>query len=64
MLDAFIARRGIDLDAAAEAASLSDADLARRLVDVDHSRDELVRLSRGRLPRDWRGSSAASTPSR
>ena len=50
MLDAFIARRGIDLEAAAEAATLSDADLARRLVDVDHSRDELVRLSRGLTP--------------
>ena len=35
MLDAFIARRGIDLDAAAEAATLSDGELARRLVDVD-----------------------------
>ena len=50
MLDAFIARRGIDLEAAAEAAALSDDDLARRLVDVDHSRDELVRLSRGLTP--------------
>ncbi len=50
MLDAFIARRGIDLEAAAEAATLSDDELARRLVDVDHSRDELVRLSRGLTP--------------
>ena len=50
VLDAFIARRGIDLEAAAEAATLSDDELARRLVDVDHSRDELVRLSRGLTP--------------
>ena len=50
VLDTFIARRGIDLEAAAEAAALSDDDLARRLVDVDHARDELVRLSRGLTP--------------
>ncbi len=50
VLDAFIARRGIDLEAAAEAAALSDDDPARRLVDVDHARDELVRLSRGLTP--------------
>ena len=50
VLDAFIARRGIDLEAAAEAATLSDDELARRLVDVDHLRDELVRLSRGLTP--------------
>ena len=50
VLDAFIARRGIDLEAAAEAAVLADGELARRLVDVDHSRDELVRLSRGLTP--------------
>ncbi len=50
VLDAFIARRGIDMEAASEAAALSDDELARRLVDVDHSRDELVRLSRGLTP--------------
>jgi propanediol dehydratase large subunit len=50
VLDAFIARRGIDLEAAAEAATLTDDELARRLVDVDHSRDELVRMSRGLTP--------------
>ncbi len=38
------------LEAAAEAATLSDDELARRLVDVDHLRDELVRLSRGLTP--------------
>src|SRR5919201_791453 len=50
VIDHFLARHGIDLDAAAEAAALTDAELARRLVDVDVSRDELVRLSRGLTP--------------
>src|ERR671934_1063114 len=50
VIDHFLARHGIDLDAAAEAATLPDAELARRLVDVDVSRYELVRLSRGLTP--------------
>jgi propanediol dehydratase large subunit len=50
VLDAFIARRGIDLEAAVEASALTDEDVARRLVDVDHLREELVRLSRGMTP--------------
>src|SRR5438874_774562 len=49
-LDHFIARHGIDVDAAAEAAELSNDELARLLVDVDTPRDELVRLSRGLTP--------------
>lgn len=50
VIDHFIARHGIDLDAAREAAGLADAELARRLVDVDTPREELVRLSRGLTP--------------
>jgi propanediol dehydratase large subunit len=49
-LDRFIARYGLDLDVAAEAMALDDADLARRLVDVDVERDELIRLARGLTP--------------
>src|SRR6476619_2969849 len=50
VLDAFIARRGIDLEVVTEAAALTDQAIARRLVDVDHLREELVRLSRGMTP--------------
>jgi propanediol dehydratase large subunit len=49
-LDHFIASSGLDLEIAAEAAGLSDAEIARRLVDVAVSRTELVRLSRGLTP--------------
>src|SRR5207253_3004615 len=37
-------------EAAAEAIAVDDAELARRLVDVDIPREELVRLSRGLTP--------------
>src|SRR5581483_11218400 len=47
VIDRFVARYGIDLDVAAEAASLDDDEIARMLVDVDVPRAELVRLSRG-----------------
>jgi propanediol dehydratase large subunit len=50
VIDHFLARHGFDLDAAAEAAALSDDEIARRLVDVDVPRAELVRLSRGLTP--------------
>jgi propanediol dehydratase large subunit len=50
VLDAFIARRGIDVDVVAEASALADGEIATRLVDVDHLREELVRLSRGMTP--------------
>ena len=50
VIDHFLARHGIDLGAAAETAGLTDGELARMLVDVDVSRDELVRLSRGLTP--------------
>jgi propanediol dehydratase large subunit len=49
-LDHFIARFGLDVEVAREAAELADATIARRLVDVDVSRAELVRLSRGLTP--------------
>jgi propanediol dehydratase large subunit len=49
-LDHFIARYGLDVDVAAEAAALDDAELARRLVHVDVGREELVRLARGLTP--------------
>ena len=35
VIDHFLARYGIDLDAAGEASSLPDDEIARRLVDVD-----------------------------
>ncbi len=49
-LDHFVVRYGLDLDVAAEAAALEDAEIARMLVDVDVGRAELVRLSRGLTP--------------
>jgi propanediol dehydratase large subunit len=49
-LDHFVVRYGLDLDVAGEAAGLDDREIARRLVDVDVPRSELVRLSRGLTP--------------
>ena len=49
-IDHFIARHGLDLEVAREAATLDDGELARRLVDVDVPREELVRLARGLTP--------------
>ncbi len=49
-LDHFVVRYGLDLDVAAEAAALEDTELARMLVDVDVTRAQLVRLSRGLTP--------------
>ena len=49
-LDHFIVQHGLDLDVAAEAAELADAEIARMLVDVDVPRAVLVRLSRGLTP--------------
>jgi propanediol dehydratase large subunit len=49
-LDLFLVRYGLDLEVAAEAGRLADEEIARRLVDVDIGRDELVRLSRGLTP--------------
>jgi len=50
VLDHFLVRHGIDLEAAAEAAAFSDEEIARRLVDVGVPRRELVELSRGLTP--------------
>ncbi len=50
IIDRFVARYGLDLDVAAEAAQLSDDEFAHRLVDVDVPRADLVRLSRGLTP--------------
>ena len=50
VIDRFVARYGLDVDVAAEAAALHDDEIARRLVDVDVPRAELVRLSRGLTP--------------
>ena len=50
VIDRFVVAHGLDLDVAAEAMALADLEIARRLVDVDVSRGELVRLSRGLTP--------------
>jgi propanediol dehydratase large subunit len=50
VIDHFLARHGFDLDAAADAAALSDDEIARYLVDVDVPRSRLVRLSHGLTP--------------
>ncbi len=50
VVDRFIVAYGLDLEVAPEAMGLPDAELARRLVDVDVPRAELVRLSRGVTP--------------
>ena len=49
-LDHYLARHGLDPAVAADANALDDASIARMLVDVDVSRAELVRLSRGLTP--------------
>jgi propanediol dehydratase large subunit len=50
VIDRFVALYGLDLEVAVEAAALDDVEVARRLVDVDVPRKELVRLSRGLTP--------------
>ena len=50
VIDRFVVAHGLDLDVAAEAMALDDLELARRLVDVNVPRAELVRLSRGLTP--------------
>jgi propanediol dehydratase large subunit len=49
-LDHFVASFGLDLEVATEVAGIEDLELARKLVDVDVPRAELVRLSRGLTP--------------
>ncbi|MDH5333201.1 MAG: propanediol/glycerol family dehydratase large subunit, partial [Thermoleophilia bacterium] len=50
VIDRFLVAHGLDLDVAVEAMALPDEEIARRLVDIDVSRDELVRLGRGLTP--------------
>jgi propanediol dehydratase large subunit len=50
VIDHFVARHGIDVEAVAAVAEFGDDELARGLVDVDVPRAELVRLSRGLTP--------------
>jgi propanediol dehydratase large subunit len=50
VIDHFVAGHGIDVEAAAEAQALTDDEIARRLVDVDCPRGDLVRLSKGMTP--------------
>ena len=50
VIDRFLAARGLDLDVAEVAMAFPEQELARRLVDIDASRAELVRLSRGLTP--------------
>ena len=54
-LDQFVARHGLDLDVAAEAALLADVEIARRLVDVDVSAGR----ARPPLPRPHPGAAGA-----
>ena len=50
VIDRFVVAHGLDLEVAVEAMALEDLHLARRLVDVNVSRAELIRLSRGLTP--------------
>src|SRR6478609_1100197 len=50
VIDRFLARRGMEVDAALEVQALTDDEIARRLVDVDEPRKNLVRISRGLTP--------------
>jgi propanediol dehydratase large subunit len=50
VIDRFLVAHGLDLSVAGEAMALEDVELARRLVDVDVPRAELVRLARGLTP--------------
>ena len=50
VIDRFVVAHGLDLDVAGEAMALDELDLARQLVDVNVSRGELIRLSRGLTP--------------
>jgi propanediol dehydratase large subunit len=50
VIDRFLAVHGLDLDVAVEAMAIPEERLALMLVDVNTSRSELVRLSRGLTP--------------
>ncbi len=50
VIDRFLVAHGLDLEVAAEAMALDDAELARMLVEIGVPRAELVRLARGLTP--------------
>ena len=50
VIDRFVVAHGLDLEVAAGAMVLDDAELARMLVDIGVPRAELVRLARGLTP--------------
>lgn len=50
VIDEFIARYGLDLNVAAEAMAMSDVELARKTVDLNVPRAEVVRLIGGTTP--------------
>jgi propanediol dehydratase large subunit len=50
VIDRFVVAHGLDLDVAVDAMALDDLEVARKLVDVNVPRAELVRLSRGLTP--------------
>jgi propanediol dehydratase large subunit len=50
MIDTFIATYHLDLEVAADAMALPSSEIARRLVDVNVPRHELVRLAHGLTP--------------
>ena len=64
VIDRFLVAHGLDLEVAAEAMALSDLDVARRLVDVDVPRAEIVRLARGLTPAQARARRGAARPGR
>lgn len=50
LIDEFIARYHIDIDVAAQAMAVDSREFARRLVDINVPRGDLVRLARGMTP--------------
>lgn len=50
VIDRFVVAHGLDLEVAADAMALDDAEIARMLVDIGVPRAELVRLARGLTP--------------
>ncbi|MEE9177257.1 MAG: propanediol/glycerol family dehydratase large subunit, partial [Acidimicrobiia bacterium] len=50
LIDRFVVAHGLDLEIAQTAMPLLDIELARMLVDIDVSREALVKLSRGLTP--------------
>ena len=63
-IDTFIARHGLDLNAAGEAMALSDVAFARLLVDPAVPRSEIIRLSAGATPAKLTRVLARAAPAR